>query len=319
VLDPVIIFEVAKVAGIPSYALVPFNILLAYNSYLSRKETARLRIELKAYIEGKTPMEFIKSPNYTKGRFFRKIKFVVVHSMAGNIDPSIRLFQTPERTSAHYLIGHNGRVVQMVDEGNTAYHTGSKPTLFGISIANMDSIGIEHEGGTFPDGHNEQLADDGYKASAQLIADIHKRHKLGEPSSVTMRAHRELKATACPSGLDMGKLIQMSQDAYNGREAVQVPVVEYDVVGVPVTPTVEFMPFVRDLKPSQERSDEVARMQKFLSKKGYLSIASDEYGYYGKKTQAAIDKFQKANGIPKASQYGWWYPKTREAANKQLT
>jgi peptidoglycan hydrolase-like protein with peptidoglycan-binding domain len=79
------------------------------------------------------------------------------------------------------------------------------------------------------------------------------------------------------------------------------------------------MPFVRDLKPSQERSDEVARMQKFLSKKGYLSIASDEYGYYGKKTQAAIDKFQKANGIPKASQYGWWYPKTREAANKQLT
>ena len=269
-------------------------------------------------LEGNKPMEFIESPNYTKGRLFQNPSFIVIHSMAGNMDPSIKHFQDGRsEVSSHYLISHEGRVVQMVEESNTAWHAG-------VWMANLRSIGIEHEGGTFPDGHNEQLGLEGYRASAQLIANIHISRGWGEPSSKTLVPHSSLKATACPSGLDMGKLIQAAQDAYNGR-----PVLSMNDVTPPAQPTPqpnqvhyenERKTFDVNLNPSQNYSAEVRRVQEFLIAKGFLKpIASNEYGYYGKKTQAAIDWFQKANGIVASKQYyGLWYEKTRAAANKLM-
>src|SRR5690606_22874603 len=129
---------------------------------------------------------------------------------AGTIDGTVAWFQNPRsEVSSHYLIGHSGRVVQMVDEGNTAWHAG----VF-LKFNNQDSIGIEHEGGTFPDGRNEHLGEEGYLASARLIADIPKRYGWGEPSSRTVKTHGDLQATSCPSGLDVLRLIQLAQDEY---------------------------------------------------------------------------------------------------------
>lgn len=179
----------------------------SYRDATDREQNRRLDL-----IEGNTPMEFIKSPNYTKGRLLRSPKFVVIHSMAGTMQGSIITLQNPKReASAHYMVGHDGRIVQMVDEKNTAWHAGNW-------LANLDSIGIEHEGGRYND-LDHPLQEEGYKASARLLADIHRRYNWGEPSSKTMRTHREVsdKPTACPSGLDMGRLIQTAQDEYHGR------------------------------------------------------------------------------------------------------
>jgi len=261
--------------------------------------------------------EFIKSPNYFKGRLFKKISFIVVHSMAGNIEPSIALFKKPERNSAHYLIGHDGRVVQMVDEANTAYHAGNWRV-------NLSSIGIEHQGGEFPDGHNEHLQDPGYEASALLIADIHRGRGWGEPSSATVRPHNAFVATKCPSGLDVSKLIQMAQDAYNGRVVIDVPRI---LINVPIEtpeapqPVAAYEPFNTNLEPSQVYRAEVKRVQQFLVDKKFMAVPGlNEWGFYGKKTQRAIDSFQKRNGIKaSASYFGWWYPQTRNKANQQLT
>lgn len=295
-----------------------FYILLAYGIYrwerqklLGRKRDAKDRQQDWRLDQLEhNHMEFIKSPNYTKGRFTRSIKYVVVHSMAGNMEPSIAAFKRPSReASAHYLIDHDGREVQMVEEGNTAWHAGK-------FWANLDSIGIETAGGRFPDGHVEPFGLEGKKTLARRLAAIHKAYKWGEPSSKTVVPHRSISATACPTGVDMAEVIQMAQDAYNGR---------LDVVSEP-TPTPVVLPvipqperFTVNLEPSQTYRKEVHDVHNFLVAKGYITLSPGEYGYYGKKTQKAIDRFQKDNGIQASPKYfGLWYEKTRAAANKLI-
>lgn len=80
-----------------------------------------------------------------------------------------------------------------------------------------------------------------------------------------------------------------------------------------------FSPFYEDLEPSQVYSDEVKRVQSFLSAHGFFTDAGTQDGYYGPKTQDAVHAFQQANGIKVTSEYGWWYPLTRSKANQQLT
>lgn len=64
---------------------------------------------------------------------------------------------------------------------------------------------------------------------------------------------------------------------------------------------------------------EVMEIQKFLNNKGFVIAASGagspgmESSYFGAKTQAAVAKFQAANGIAPAA--GYWGPKTRAVAN----
>jgi hypothetical protein len=79
--------------------------------------------------------------------------------------------------------------------------------------------------------------------------------------------------------------------------------------------------FHTDLPPSQEKREEVGRVQDYLVDKGFMeaSVRDAGRGYYGPKTQAAVDRFQKAHGIKASAQYyGWWYPNTRQKANENL-
>lgn len=276
--------------------------------------------DIQIYLGLRLPMpEFIASPNYAKGRLFRKPKYVVVHSMAGSMAGTIATFKNPKNErSAHFCIGHDGRQVQMVALENTAWHAGVP-----FTFNNQDSIGIEHEGGTFPDGHNEHLGDAGYLASAKRIAQLHKDYEWGEPSEKTVKPHRALKATACPSGLDVSRLIAMAQEEYRPKTVV-VPVIEMvgePPVVVPQEPAVTyFEPFTVNLAPSQRYNADVSHVQSFLVYKKFMeALPANHWGYYGAKTQAAVHAFQRANGVNALPAfYGWWYDKTREAANKQL-
>lgn len=88
----------------------------------------------------------------------------------------------------------------------------------------------------------------------------------------------------------------------------------------PATVQTTFASFLENLEPSQERRDEVGRVQDYLIAKGYMESPGGNRGFYGPKTQAAIDRFQKEHGIMASPKYfGWWYDRTREEANKQLS
>jgi N-acetyl-anhydromuramyl-L-alanine amidase AmpD len=69
--------------------------------------------------------------------WLRPIDRIVIHiTDAPTIGSTINWFQNPQsKVSAHYVVGQDGRIVQMVRHNDIAYHA---------STANGSSIGIEH-------------------------------------------------------------------------------------------------------------------------------------------------------------------------------
>lgn len=69
------------------------------------------------------------------------IDHIVIHyTTSRNIEGTIRWFKNAppgERASAHYIVGRDGALVQMVDDSDAAWHAG-------VSTMNKRSIGIEH-------------------------------------------------------------------------------------------------------------------------------------------------------------------------------
>lgn len=102
----------------------------------------------------KPTYEFIPAIGFTKGR--RRVKLpsgelmtspitaIIIHYTGSNsIEGTISWFKNPTAgVSAHYVVGRDGRVVQMVKDEDTAWHAG-RSTLDGIPNVNFFSLGIE--------------------------------------------------------------------------------------------------------------------------------------------------------------------------------
>lgn len=96
--------------------------------------------------------EFLKSPNYQKGRSGHNPQAIVIHITDGSKESVKSWFLNPKsQVSAHYLVCKNGDVIQFVEEKDTAWHCGKiqnpkwellKPNL----NPNLYTIGIEFEG-----------------------------------------------------------------------------------------------------------------------------------------------------------------------------
>ena len=112
------------------------------------------------------------SSNYTNGRGY-SIRYVVIHDMEGTLPGAISVFRNPGRgASAHYLIrSHDGHIVQMVREADTAWHSGNW-------IMNHSSIGIEHEGFADRPHGGGYYTSTLYEHSAQLTCAIAHRYNI---------------------------------------------------------------------------------------------------------------------------------------------
>ncbi|MGW2592103.1 N-acetylmuramoyl-L-alanine amidase [Streptomyces sp. NPDC001515] len=94
---------------------------------------------------------------------------VVVHVTQGSFTSAVRAFQDPgHKAAAHYIVGKDGRVTQMIRELDVAYHAGNRSY-------NERSVGIEHEG--FVDRPQDFTAAM-YGASARLTATICARYGI---------------------------------------------------------------------------------------------------------------------------------------------
>jgi N-acetylmuramoyl-L-alanine amidase len=97
--------------------------------------------------------EFIQSPNCSRRRKDSKISAIVIHYTGSmNLDATIAWFKNPNsQTSAHYTIGRDGRVVQMVRDELAAWHAGKSAMRPDLPSTHRDhepnvnqfSIGIE--------------------------------------------------------------------------------------------------------------------------------------------------------------------------------
>ena len=114
------------------------------------------------------PVVWLKGEgNYTKAhRTIQSIDRIVVHVTEGSFWGSVRWLQNRRaHASSHYVVGRNGKIVQLVHLSDIAWHAGYWPT-------NEQSVGIEHEGFTYgPSG----FTDAQYRASARLAAWIARR------------------------------------------------------------------------------------------------------------------------------------------------
>ena len=87
--------------------------------------------------------KFIESPKFfLKENELREIKFLVLHHVeADGVDHAIEQFKDHE-VSSHFLIDEAGKIFELVDENDVAYHAGVS-FWAGVDGLNKNSIGVE--------------------------------------------------------------------------------------------------------------------------------------------------------------------------------
>lgn len=110
------------------------------------------------------------SPNFDA----RRPNFVVLHhTSSGTLDKALSTLTDPgRRVSAHYLVGREGEIVQLVEEKERAWHAGAS-WWGGNTDLNSVSIGIELDN----DGM-EPFAGAQIDALLALLADLVRRHGI---------------------------------------------------------------------------------------------------------------------------------------------
>ncbi|WP_149184123.1 N-acetylmuramoyl-L-alanine amidase [Streptomyces sp. TRM49041] len=94
---------------------------------------------------------------------------IVIHVVQGSYATALRVFKNPGHgAAAHYVVGKDGRIAQMIRELDVAFHAGNRSM-------NERSVGIEHEG--FVDRPQDFTAAM-YESSARLAADICARYAI---------------------------------------------------------------------------------------------------------------------------------------------
>lgn len=161
-------------------------------------------------------MEQKSSPNFTSGRNGQTIKAVVVHKAEGSKQSAIDWLSNPEsQVSAHFVVGLDGSVTQLVSTDDTAWHCGVvvNPTWAGMIAGvnpNEYTVGIELEGFAADPMPLEQFA-----ALVNLVSDILIDQKL-LPSEETIVYHHEIDgAKPCPGTLlPKPYLIEIAMSCY---------------------------------------------------------------------------------------------------------
>ena len=132
--------------------------------------------------------------HYTSGRAGRSITKIVLHHNGGALttEQCYQVWQTRE-ASAHYQVEITGRIGQLVNDSDTAWHAGNQD-------ANQTSIGIEHANNAL--APNWTVSDATLDAGAHLVAALCRYYNLGRPAwGQNVFGHKNFYATDCPGAL----------------------------------------------------------------------------------------------------------------------
>jgi N-acetylmuramoyl-L-alanine amidase len=136
---------------------------------------------------------------------------IVVHTTDGSFRDAVAWLAGPSAVSAHYVVGLDGTVADLVDEGEVARHAGR---ILDPSAAivrelggdpNLYTVGIEFEDAGEP--LTVTRTDAQYAAGASLIAAIAARWGIPLDRDHVI-GHREVFAAKdCPGNLDLDRLV----------------------------------------------------------------------------------------------------------------
>lgn len=127
---------------------------------------------------------FAKSPNYRECAN-RTPQLIVLHSTGGNFDGAVSWLRNPDSgVSAHYVVSRAGRVVQLVQCKDIAWHAG-KGKWKSYNDVNKISVGIEMEHFDFKsDWPDEQI-----EAVAEVVKIIMEKYNIPVENIV---GHRDI-------------------------------------------------------------------------------------------------------------------------------
>ncbi len=116
------------------------------------------------------PTNWQGSPNFNE----RKPNFVVMHHTGDDtVDQALRTLADAARSvSAHYLIGRDGTIIQLIDERARAWHSGESKWGADTDL-NSASLGIELD-----NNGREPFAEAQISALLRLLADIRERYHI---------------------------------------------------------------------------------------------------------------------------------------------
>lgn len=121
-------------------------------------------------LHGMKGVQVVASPNHD----FRRPNLVVLHHTGSSNSASALkvLTSSAQKVSAHYLISRNGKITQLVDERNRAWHAGVSKWR-NITDINSTSIGIELDNNGSEPYTQAQIA-----SLLLLLQDLKTRYRL---------------------------------------------------------------------------------------------------------------------------------------------
>ncbi len=156
------------------------------------------------------PYAFQASPNFNERLVETPVRQIVIHATAASTTSStVTWFLMEEsQVSAHFVVGKDGRVVQMVSLEKRAWHAG--PSAWGWATnLNHSSIGIEMV--NLNDG-KDPYPEAQVQATAALVRFLRQRYTIGEENIVT---HEQIALPFGrkddPKGFDMARLMTLSR------------------------------------------------------------------------------------------------------------
>ncbi len=149
------------------------------------------------------------SPNFNDRPEFTIVDCIVLHSTAQHsLGATVQVFEDPNsHVSAHFVVGKDGTVVQMVPLTKRAWHAGTS-RLDGVDGVNDYSIGIEMSN---LDNGRDPYPLSQYKAVAEIIRRCRKHYYIPDNRIVS---HAEIALPPGrkddPLGFNIPKLIKLA-------------------------------------------------------------------------------------------------------------
>jgi len=214
-------------------------------------------------------IKWVGSPNFKAQNGVAKT-FITMHWMVGTLRSTDSAFNSGRAASATYGVGES-EIHQYVNEKDYPFSDGN-------TYANQHTISIEHEGGyLLADGTRKNPSPAVQELSAQLVADIARRHNFGKlVLGTNIFPHSHWVATACPGSLNLNGIIARANELLGNPNA-------------PITGA-----NAGSSASSYGEATSVATYQALLNKQGY-NLAVD--GQKGPLTTAAIRDFQSKHGL----------------------
>lgn len=165
-------------------------------------------------------IQSVECPNFEGGREGRKVSAYVIHKPEGELQGTIEYLQDPKtQKSYHFIIAKDGRVINLVDPDNTAWHTGVvvaptwKSIIDGVN-PNLYTIGIALEGFAAEPETLEQHIN-----MCKLIADLELKYGCGISAETVVYHHEIQTEKSCPGyHMDKFKICQAVIDLSRGVE-----------------------------------------------------------------------------------------------------